>query len=143
MKPYPMIRRSGSVAHFRESAAFGTLNIPTSRQYASGFDEGSSIASVHGSRVTVIHAATDCGVVRSLNDRSQNHDHFSFGLVGVHHPVRLADVLEPEYAGWLRLVAAFLHVGGDCLQRDIRHWKARLSKDKTGEEGQVNATCHL
>src|SRR5215813_4829798 len=31
-----------------------------------------------------------------LNDCSQNHDHLPAGLIFVHHPVRLADVLEPE-----------------------------------------------
>src|SRR5262249_62320496 len=57
--------------------------------------------------------ARSCGDY--LNDRSQNHDHFSLGLIRLHDTVRLPDVLEAEHAGRLRFVIDCLHVGRDGL----------------------------
>src|SRR5271165_2679702 len=69
--------------------------------------------------------------------------HLSAGLVRLHGPMRLADLLEAEDARRLRLEAARRHVLGDLLQWDVGKREARGAEHEAAEEGQVNTARHL
>jgi len=55
----------------------------------------------------------------SIRAELNHHDYLPIGLICVHHPVRLSDVLEPEHARRFHPVAAGRNVGGDRLKRDV------------------------
>src|SRR5262245_38120092 len=57
--------------------------------------------------------------------------------------MRLSNVLKAKHSGWFRLIAAFRHLFGDGLKRNVREGKLRRTEHETAEEGKVDATCHL
>src|SRR5262245_27030430 len=76
----------------------------------------------------------------SLTRRSVvDDDHLTAGLVRLHDAMGLADLVEAEDAGRLRLQSAGRHVLGDLLQRDVGEREARLAECEAGEEGEVDA----
>ena len=60
-----------------------------------------------------------------------HHDHhLPPGLVGLHHAMRLADLLELEDPRWFGLVAACGNVISNALKRDVRERKPGVPKTK-------------
>ena len=73
-----------------------------------------------------------------------HHDHhLPPGLVGLHHAMRLADLLELEDPRWFCLVAPCGDVIRNALKWDVLERKTRGPENEAAEEGQINAARHL
>jgi hypothetical protein len=59
---------------------------------------------------------------------SETYDKLPLRFVGLHHPMRLPNVLEAEHSGWLGLVATRRHLFGDGLERNVRERKLRRAE---------------
>src|SRR5260370_3788871 len=73
----------------------------------------------------------------------EDHHHLSCGLVGLHHAMRLADLLEAEYTRRLCPEAARRHLPPDVLEQHIRQRATRRAEHEAAEERQVDAARHL
>src|SRR5262249_48902953 len=71
------------------------------------------------------------------------HDHLAVGLVGFHHTMRFANLVETKHTGRFGLPFACRDIGGNLLQRYVRQREAGRAEYKTAEEGQVDAARHL
>src|SRR5262249_27897429 len=80
---------------------------------------------------------------RRLHCSAMHDNHLAAGFVGLHHAMRLTNLLEAKDPGWLRLELTLRDLLCDVLQGHVRERKPRCPEDEAAEEGEIDTTRHL